>query len=82
MSFLDSAPRQPSPAKRDEEEMRFTGIRRPDNPIPSRAFHALQKMTQGADENSNQQQGINTFLFFKVIYHCIIIIIIVVCSLF
>lgn len=51
----DAVQRQPSPGKRDEEEMRFTGIRRPDNPIPSRAFHTLQKMTQGADGNANQQ---------------------------
>ena len=54
----DSADTQPSPPKRnEEEEMRFTGIRRPDNPIPSRAFQALQKMTQGADDNNTSHQA-------------------------
>ncbi|XP_054717698.1 uncharacterized protein LOC129227219 isoform X1 [Uloborus diversus] len=44
------APPPSSASNRQDEEMRFTGLRRPDNPIPSRAFHALQKMTTGAEE--------------------------------
>ncbi|CAL1297772.1 unnamed protein product [Larinioides sclopetarius] len=50
-----AAPQQaatPSGRKEQEEEMRFTGLRRPDNPIPSRAFQALQKMTS-ANEDVN-----------------------------
>ncbi|KFM70072.1 hypothetical protein X975_27039, partial [Stegodyphus mimosarum] len=48
----DSVP-PPPPTKREEEEMRFTGLRRPDNPIPSRAFHTLQKMTSGGEETAS-----------------------------
>ncbi|GFQ70357.1 uncharacterized protein TNCT_665261 [Trichonephila clavata] len=52
----DSAPppQPPAPGKKEEEEMRFTGLRRPDNPIPSRAFQALQKMTSGNEEVNNR----------------------------
>lgn len=44
----------PAPPKpREEDEMRFSGLRR--DQIPSRSFQALQKMT-GADDQSYQQQ--------------------------
>ncbi|GFY74785.1 uncharacterized protein TNIN_339391 [Trichonephila inaurata madagascariensis] len=53
----DSAPPPQPPVsnKKEEDEMRFTGLRRPDNPIPSRAFQALQKMTSGNEEVNNRQ---------------------------
>lgn len=44
----------PAPPKpREEDEMRFSGLRR--DQIPSRSFQALQKMT-GADDQPYQQQ--------------------------
>ncbi|KAL1471941.1 hypothetical protein MTO96_023411 [Rhipicephalus appendiculatus] len=50
----DSPDYQPPPPKpREEDEMRFSGLRR--DQIPSRSFQALQKMT-GADDQPYQQQ--------------------------
>ncbi|PRD36694.1 UNVERIFIED_CONTAM: hypothetical protein NCL1_07804 [Trichonephila clavipes] len=55
--YIHSAapPQPPVSNKKEEDEMRFTGLRRPDNPIPSRAFQALQKMTSGNEEVNNRQ---------------------------
>ncbi|KAL3193629.1 hypothetical protein MRX96_016973 [Rhipicephalus microplus] len=50
----DSPDYQPPPPKpREEDEMRFSGLRR--DQIPSRSFQTLQKMT-GADDQPYQQQ--------------------------
>lgn len=58
----DSPDYQPPPPRpREEDEMRFTGLRR--DQIPSRSFQVLQKMTgaddpqQGYQQQGYQQQG-------------------------